>query len=102
MPAYVITDARVISQHGVDEYRRIAKSSIAHYGGRYLALSDKITVLEGEWSPPLLVILEFPDGDAARAWYASPEYAAALPIAADILDRSMIVVDQPPRTARTD
>lgn len=95
MPAYVITDARVVSQDGVEAYRRIARASIAQYGGRYLALSGDVTALEGNWSPSLFVILEFPDADAARSWYGSREYAEALPIALRILHRNMILVDQP-------
>jgi uncharacterized protein (DUF1330 family) len=95
LPAFVITDARVVSQEGVEAYRRIARASIAQYGGRYLALSRNVTALEGDWSPSLFVILEFPDADAARAWYGSPEYAEALPIALRILHRDMILVDQP-------
>ena len=34
-------------------------------------------VLEGERVPKRLVVLEFPDADAARRWYHSPEYQEA-------------------------
>ncbi len=32
-------------------------------------------VLEGDWTPTRLVVLEFPDMASLRAWYDSPEYA---------------------------
>jgi uncharacterized protein (DUF1330 family) len=93
MSAYVITDVRVVDEAGVEEYRRIAKDSIKKYGGRYLSLSQNVESLEGDWSPEVIVILEFPDADTARAWFHSPEYAPALPLAKACLSREMILVD---------
>ena len=34
-------------------------------------------MLEGDRTPNRLVVLEFPDADAARRWYHSAEYAEA-------------------------
>ena len=34
-------------------------------------------MLEGDWQPKRLVLLEFPDLEAAKRLYASPEYQAA-------------------------
>ena len=31
-------------------------------------------MLEGDWEPHRLVVLEFPDMASLKAWYASPEY----------------------------
>ena len=46
-------------------------------GGRYLARGGELAVLEGDWQPPRLVILEFEDLAAARRWYDSERYQAA-------------------------
>jgi uncharacterized protein (DUF1330 family) len=34
-------------------------------------------VLEGDWRPKRLVLLEFEDLEAAKRWYDSPEYQEA-------------------------
>ena len=34
-------------------------------------------MLEGDWHPRFLVIVEFPDAEQLHAWYHSDEYAAA-------------------------
>jgi uncharacterized protein (DUF1330 family) len=34
-------------------------------------------VLEGDWQPKRLVLLEFPDLEAAKHFYESPEYQEA-------------------------
>jgi uncharacterized protein (DUF1330 family) len=36
-----------------------------------------VVVLEGDWQPPRLVLLEFDDLEAARRWYASEAYQEA-------------------------
>ena len=49
--------------------------------------------LEGEWHPTPLIIVEFPDIEQARRWYASAEYAAALDVRDAALSRHLILVD---------
>jgi uncharacterized protein (DUF1330 family) len=47
---------------------------IERCGGRYLTRVGNHSVLEGEWKPNRVVIIEFPDMTALNAWYHSPEY----------------------------
>ena len=62
MPAYLIANVEVTDPVGYEEYRRLAPAAIAAHGGRYLARGGgATTVLEGEFTPHRLVILEFPD-----------------------------------------
>jgi uncharacterized protein (DUF1330 family) len=51
--------------------------TIAAYGGKFIARGGAITVLEGDWRPTRLVIVEFPSAERAQAWWNSPEYAPA-------------------------
>ena len=76
MPAYVIAETDVHDQEQYDRYKAAAPETIAAYGGRYVARGGELDVLEGDWSPPRLVILEFDDLEAARRWYRSSEYQA--------------------------
>ena len=46
-------------------------------GGRFVVRGGELAVLEGDWNPARLVILEFSDLEAAKRWYASPEYEEA-------------------------
>jgi uncharacterized protein (DUF1330 family) len=50
------------------------------FGGRFLVRGGAVTTLEGEWRPQRGVLIEFPSVEQARAWHASPEYVAILPI----------------------
>jgi uncharacterized protein (DUF1330 family) len=77
MPAYVIAETDVHDQAQYDRYKEAAPATIAAYGGRYVARGGELDVLEGDWDPARLVILEFDDLETARRWYRSPEYAEA-------------------------
>ena len=62
---------------GYEEYRRLAPAAIAKYGGRYIARAGETAILEGDWAPSRLVIIEFPSIGKAKEWYDSQEYRAA-------------------------
>lgn len=74
MAAYLIADVDVTDAATFDEYKREVPATEARHGGRYLARGGATKVLEGDWDPHRLVIVEFPDMAALTAWYDSPEY----------------------------
>lgn len=74
MPAYVIVDIQIHDSAGYDEYRKVVGASLARYGGKFLVRGGEIDVLEGNWMPQRIVILEFDSAARARAWYDSEEY----------------------------
>jgi uncharacterized protein (DUF1330 family) len=80
MPAYAIGEIRVTDPAKFDTYLPPALASIATHGGRVIGASGAVEMLDGGPKPERVVIIEFPDMEAARRWYASAEYQAALPI----------------------
>ena len=76
MPAYVVVNVTVQDPERYKTYMQMAPPTIAAHGGRYLARGGAVDVREGDWKPTRLVILEFPDAAAARAWWESDDYAA--------------------------
>ena len=92
MTAFVVSRVRMKPGRSLDEYRRLAAESIERHGGRYLVRGGEQQVLEGEWAPAT-VIVEFPTSEAARAWYASSDYAKALQYRDEALDRDLVLVD---------
>ena len=77
MPAYAIFDIVVTDPERYEDYKKLAPPAIAAYGGKYLARGGKLDVLEGDWEPSRIVVLEFPTAEQARAWIDSPEYREA-------------------------
>ena len=75
MAVYAIVNLQITDPARYAEYREKAPSTIARYGGKYLARGGEVEVLEGEWNPQRLVILEFESMERLHEWYDSPEYA---------------------------
>lgn len=80
MAAYLIADVDVTDAEQYQQYSQRVPETVAAYGGRYLVLGGALESLEGDFRPKRIVMIEFPDMQAAKAWYASPEYQAILPL----------------------
>ncbi len=93
MSAYLICDVAVHNGEALSEYLRLAEGTVEAFGGRYLAQAGQLSVIEGDWNPATVVIVEFPSVDAANQWYTSDAYAAALKVNPEAMARKMIVVD---------
>ncbi len=93
MPAYVVVDIQVNDPAGYEDYKSLAPPSIAAHGGKYLARGGKTEVLEGDWSPSRLVILQFEDIEQARKWLNSPEYSAARALRHKTATTNMVVIE---------
>ena len=96
MVAYVINDMEVTDPQLLDEYKKLSPATVIQYGGRFLARGGPTEVLEGDWSPKRVVILEFPSLAEAKAWANSPEYAPAKRVRQQASKSNIIVVDGVP------
>ena len=77
MPAYVIAETDVSDPEQYEQYRAAVPATLEAHGGRFVARGGEHTVLEGDWQPKRLVVIEFDDLAAARRWFESPEYQEA-------------------------
>lgn len=93
MAAYVIAHIDVTDPVNYEDYKKMSPSSIAQYGGRFLARGPQPEVLEGDWQPKRLVILEFPSVERAREWWASPEYAPAKALRQSTSTGSLVILE---------
>ena len=76
MTAYVVGEAEIVNPLEMKKYAPMVAAAVEKFGGRYLARGSQAEVFEGAPGHKFLII-EFPSADVARAWFASPEYAAA-------------------------
>lgn len=59
-----------------DAYIEQVKPIVERHGGRYLARSERLEHLAGEWRPDRLIVIRFPDRAALEDCFASEEYRA--------------------------
>ncbi len=93
MAVYAVVNIRITDPDRYAEYIEQAPPTIAHYGGKYLARGGKVEVLEGEWSPQRIVILEFETMEQFNEWYSSPEYAPLKRLRGEAAVSDFVVVE---------
>jgi uncharacterized protein (DUF1330 family) len=93
VPAYAVIDVRATDAEKADRYRELSGPSVEKHGGRFLARGGALLVLEGEWDPERIVVIEFPSADAAQAWYDSDDYRTARAVREGAGTWSMVVVE---------
>jgi uncharacterized protein (DUF1330 family) len=74
MPAYIIVEIDVLDPTGYEEYKRLAGATVAKHGGKYIVRGGKTEVLEGDWNPKRIVVLEFDSASRAKKWLNCEEY----------------------------
>jgi uncharacterized protein (DUF1330 family) len=74
-------------------YAEKVRATIAAHGGRPIVNGSAITVMEGDWAPTRMVVLQFDSVETATAWYNSPEYQEILPYRLDNTDDRLLIVE---------
>jgi len=93
MAAYVIVEINITDLVGYEEYRKLGPPTVAAYGGKFVVRGGKAEVLEGEWNPKRLVVLEFESAERAKQWWSSQEYSIPKQIRQRTSVTNMIVVE---------
>jgi uncharacterized protein (DUF1330 family) len=95
MTTYLINHLRI--PNGIPkpenlEYLEEVEATFTPYGGKWLVLDAQVESIEGAW-PGSVVLMSFPDMDAAKQWYQSPEYQEILHLRIGNAVSDLILVD---------
>ena len=94
MPAYLVVDVAAVHDAGrYARYRGEVTAGLEAAGGRYLVRGGALEVLEGDWRPGRLVVVEFPSTAAAKRWWGSPDYASLRQLRQQSTTTHMLVVE---------
>lgn len=93
MAAYVVVQVDVKDPVRYEDYRKMVPASLEKYGGRFLVRGGKTHTMEGNWAPKRFVLVEFPSVEQAKAWWASPEYAAAKALRQATSESQLIIAE---------
>ena len=74
MTAYLLVDLEIFDKEGYSKYPPQVWPLIEKHGGTLTHRMTAFEAMEGEWEPGRMVIIEFPDKDAARRFLEDPEY----------------------------
>jgi uncharacterized protein (DUF1330 family) len=93
MKAYLVLDLTVHDLPGFLPYIRAIPAFIEKHGGRYVVQGAEATVVEGDWTPERIVILEFPSRDDAKAFLADPDVQPLFALRQRTTTSKLVLVD---------
>ena len=93
MPAYVIIETDIHDPEQYERYKAASPAAVAGGGRRFLARGGELAVLEGDWDPARIVVLEFPDLETVKRWYESPGYQEAKQLRDGAANLRMVAVE---------
>jgi uncharacterized protein (DUF1330 family) len=93
MSALFIAISKITDRDKLNEYLAGAPASMAGRTIEVLAFTEAGENVEGEAPGGRVVVLRFPDKEAAMEWYNSPEYQAVVQLRLDGTEGFAIVCD---------
>ena len=89
----MILEIDVTEPVGYEEYKNLAGASLEKYGGKYIVRGGATEVLEGDWKPKCIVVLEFESMQHAKERLNCEEYREPRKIRHRTARTNMILVD---------
>jgi uncharacterized protein (DUF1330 family) len=93
MNAYVVAAETINDEAMFDLYRKEVPGTLAPFGGTFVTRGGQLTVLEGAWPHPRLVVIQFPSRTAAEAWYGSEAYQKIISLRHKSSSGNLVIVD---------
>jgi uncharacterized protein (DUF1330 family) len=93
MSAYLVLDFSITDLQGFLPYVDAIPGFIDKHGGRYIVRGATPAVMEGDWSPERLVILEFPSRENATAFLDDPQAQALFDLRHRTTDSKLVLVE---------
>jgi uncharacterized protein (DUF1330 family) len=89
---YIIFTETIHDAEAMQKYSEAAAQAGGGGGLKPLAIDQAPEVLEGEWPATQTVLLEFESVEAAKAWYESDAYQAAVPLRQAAADTDVAIL----------
>lgn len=77
MKAYVIVEVSITDQIIYEEYKKLTPAAVAAFDGVFLVRGGRTEILEGDWQPERMVVIEFSSVERAKEWWNSDQYSKA-------------------------
>jgi uncharacterized protein (DUF1330 family) len=97
MPAYMIIAAKIADRDSfINGYGKAAAVLVAQFGGQYVLRAPGAEMLEGSFGDGASVVISlWPDKDAARRFWNSPEYGEVKKLREGVADCQVLLIETP-------
>ncbi len=93
MSAYIVVDITVHDPEQYKEYVSLAPDFVEKYQGKYMIRGGQTDVVEGNWRPQRLVVVEFPTKEHANAFLQDPDYQSIAALRHAATTSNLLVVE---------
>jgi len=93
MKAYLVLDLTVRDLRGFRPYVAAIPAFIEKHCGKYIVQGVEPTVMEGDWRPERMVVIEFPARENAEAFLSDPECQDLFHIRHTTTTSKLVLVD---------
>lgn len=93
MNAFLIIDLSIHDPRLFSEYLTMIPFFVKKHLGRYIVQGAEATVIENEWRPEKVVVIEFPSRKNAEAFLSDPEAKELFKLRHKSTTSKMILVD---------
>ena len=90
---YLIGQVNIKNLENYKQYSEVLPKIVTKYGGKYLVRGGNVELVEGDWNPKRIVVLEFPTMEQAKTWYNSAEYHDAKQMRFASADTNLLFAD---------
>jgi uncharacterized protein (DUF1330 family) len=91
--AYLVLDLTIHDLGRFRDYIERIPEYIRKHGGRYIVQGAEASVVEGDWRPERMVIIEFPSRDSAEHFLQDPEAQALFAIRHQTTTSRLVLVE---------
>ena len=97
MPAYMIVTASIKDREAfISGYGAAAGALVEKFGGKYVLRGPGAELLEGNFGDGAsMVISEWPDKEAAKRFWNSPEYIEVKKLRENVADCQVLLIESP-------
>lgn len=89
----MMIDTEVFDQEVFAEFAPRIVEAVQAHGGRFLMRGGTAEVVEGDWTPNRVVVMEFDSFERARAFVRSPEYTSLNDLRSRCMHSQVVVVE---------
>ena len=93
MSVYIVAQLKIHDREQYASYSDGFMEIFVKYDGTLLSVEESPEVLEGDWKPTRLVLLEFPHRRAIREFLDDPEYKPLKELRHQVASSSLVAVD---------
>ena len=91
--AYVVGQITVKDAEKWAEYRTRVPATLEPWGGELVLRGKRVAILAGENPHADIVVLRFPDRQAAEGWYGSPAYQDLIPLRQEAAEMVLVTYE---------